>query len=349
MNGFVKLGGVAVVMALLLAMVPVAFAAVPTVSTSSATYNGGEDLVVSGTASPGQPVTIRVRNPSNAIVAQRVVVAGADGTFSLTVFTFPENPTSNFPAGTYYTVQAITEDGSDSTTVTYTGVPPTPDTTPPEIAHTPVTVALSGEEITISATVTDDRAVASVTLYYRKIGEVGYKSLAMSPVGATYSATIPASDVVEPGLEYYIVALDTSSNEATSGTAENPNVITVTTPKVQVNTELTKLLSAEGAEITEVQAGSQAIVHAVVTNPLSEAKTVVVSVVVTSPEGEMVSPSAQFKLTIPASSNLELELSYYFPSAGDYALQINVLSDYVRLGGTVQDSYSSTISVVGGS
>ena len=348
MNGFVKLGGIAVVMALLLAMVPVAFAAVPTVSTSSATYNGGEDLIVSGTASPGQPVTIRVRNPSNTVVSQRVVVAGADGTFSLTVFTFPENPTTNFPAGTY-TVQAITEDGSDSTTVTYTGVPPTPDTTPPEIAHTPVTVALSGEEITISATVTDDRAVASVTLYYRQIGEVGYKSLAMSPVGATYSATIPASDVVEPGLEYYIVALDTSSNEATSGTAENPNVITVTTPKVQVNTELTKLLSAEGAEITEVQAGSQAIVHAVVTNPLSEAKTVVVSVVVTSPEGEMVSPSAQFKLTIPASSNLELELSYYFPSAGDYALQINVLSDYVRLGGTVQDSYSSTISVVGGS
>lgn len=82
------------------------------------------------------------------------------------------------------------------------------DVTPPTISHTAVTKATDGKSVEVSATITDDVAVESATLYYRKTGETTFSSVTMTKSDDTYSATIPASAVTTDGVEYYISATD---------------------------------------------------------------------------------------------------------------------------------------------
>jgi hypothetical protein len=88
------------------------------------------------------------------------------------------------------------------------------DNTPPTIAHTPVTAATINTPITITATITDNVEVKSATLNYRTKGAADYTTIAMTAVGDTYTATIPATAVTKEGVEYYIQAADTATNEA---------------------------------------------------------------------------------------------------------------------------------------
>jgi len=87
------------------------------------------------------------------------------------------------------------------------------DNTPPTIAHTPVTAATINTPITITATITDNVEVKSATLNYRTKGAADYTTIAMTAVGDTYTATIPATAVTREGVEYYIQAADTATNE----------------------------------------------------------------------------------------------------------------------------------------
>ena len=80
---------------------------------------------------------------------------------------------------------------------------------PPEIKHTPVESAPAGEKIIISAEVTDDVEVVSVTLYYRVVGDEEFLSVRMTASeNNIFSATIPAEVVIAEGVEYYIEAND---------------------------------------------------------------------------------------------------------------------------------------------
>ena len=83
------------------------------------------------------------------------------------------------------------------------------DTIPPVISHTPVTAAPPGLPLTLTADVTDNVGVQTVTLFYRAIGATTYSSKTMvHTTGNRYSATIAGSLVTSPGLEYYIQASD---------------------------------------------------------------------------------------------------------------------------------------------
>ena len=115
--------------------------------------------------------------------------------------------------------------GSDSVSFTiYTLVP---DTTPPEITHTPVTEGVEGNPIEISAVITDESGVEEAVLYYRKGSDADYLSLVMATAGAdTYTATIPASFVDAETIEYYIFASD-GVNEAT-----HPSLAPTSSPHV---------------------------------------------------------------------------------------------------------------------
>ncbi len=80
---------------------------------------------------------------------------------------------------------------------------------PPEIKHTPVESAPPGEKIIISAEVTDDEEVVSVTLYYRVAGDEEFLAVRMTASeNNIFSATIPAEVVITEGVEYYIEAND---------------------------------------------------------------------------------------------------------------------------------------------
>ena len=100
------------------------------------------------------------------------------------------------------------------------------DTMAPNIYHSPVYHAFTGSKLMISATVTDNVAVDTVTLYYRTKGESNWKSKRMTNNNDKYSAAIGVQEVTTAGIEYYIDAFD-GNNHTYKGTAEEPYVIEV--------------------------------------------------------------------------------------------------------------------------
>lgn len=113
------------------------------------------------------------------------------------------------------------------------------DTTPPTISYVDVTNGLNSsrpitenEPIDIHAIVSDNVDVTQVSLYYRKTGEQNYVRMEMTKCPScidTYNATIPASKVSTPTIEYYINATDGTnfSTAPASNPATNPHVISV--------------------------------------------------------------------------------------------------------------------------
>ena len=83
------------------------------------------------------------------------------------------------------------------------------DKTAPRIVHIPITKGTEGEDITITATVTDDHSgVHNCELYYKKPSENSYSVLSMVETDDTYTAKITGSSLTSEGLEYYIEAYD---------------------------------------------------------------------------------------------------------------------------------------------
>ena len=99
--------------------------------------------------------------------------------------------------------------GAPGTTHSFTVL--TVDSNGPTIVHTPITgTRAPGGALVIGAEITDASGVASATLMYRTTGAGMFTSLAMTG-GPMYSASIPASAVASPGVEYYLVAVDSAA------------------------------------------------------------------------------------------------------------------------------------------
>lgn len=109
------------------------------------------------------------------------------------------------------------------------------DTIPPVIVHDPVQGAAPGLPLQIFADVTDNVAVRSVSLYFRRTGTTTYSSKEMSKgTGNRYAATMEGSLLQSPGLDYYIEATDGIST-VKNGRPDNPNQVIITdAPKVTV-------------------------------------------------------------------------------------------------------------------
>ena len=108
-----------------------------------------------------------------------------------------------------------------------------PDNIGPTIVHTPIAGPRNpAEAIVVEATVTDTSGVAGLTLYYQPTGGVGFSSLTMAAAGGDlWSAIIPSSAVVAPGLSYYIRATDASpAANASNSPAGGLHSFTVNAP-----------------------------------------------------------------------------------------------------------------------
>ena len=126
----------------------------------------------------------------------------------------------------YYYFTIVKSDMSESDPSNVAAATPT-DTIPPVITHTPTTSAPPSMALTLTADVTDNVAVTGVTLFYRGIGETTYTSAAMTnTTGDRYSATVPASAMTSPGVEYYLAAQDGVST-VTDGRPEYPHQVAV--------------------------------------------------------------------------------------------------------------------------
>lgn len=100
------------------------------------------------------------------------------------------------------------------------------DTMAPDIYHTPVRSVFEGNNLVISATISDNIKIESATLYYRVKGTKEWHEKTMSASNDKFFAVISADYVTIEGLEYYISATD-GGNVTNRGTAEEPNEVLV--------------------------------------------------------------------------------------------------------------------------
>jgi hypothetical protein len=110
---------------------------------------------------------------------------------------------------------------------------PTGDLIAPEVSHTVIPDTLeAGSSVQIKATVTDNVGVKAVTLFYRTKGEEVYKRISMNRIDETdeYAVTLGKEELVEPGIEYYIQAMDLAGNTLLHGYSFSPLVVNVIAP-----------------------------------------------------------------------------------------------------------------------
>ena len=133
------------------------------------------------------------------------------------------------------------------------------DTILPVITHESRKTATANMPFTLFAEASDNVSVQSVNLLYRRIGNTDFTSIQMkNTTGQRYSASIVASDVVLPGVEYYIEASD-GIGVSSSGLAVSPYrveavdapFITSTSPIIGPGTGGTKVTITGGNFVPE--------------------------------------------------------------------------------------------------
>ncbi|MDY2879859.1 MAG: dockerin type I repeat-containing protein [Candidatus Borkfalkiaceae bacterium] len=99
------------------------------------------------------------------------------------------------------------------------------DTMAPNIYHSPVRTAYTGQKLIISATITDNLQISSATLYYRVVGGE-WKTYEMYHNNSRYYGIVGAESISLDGLEYYIDAFDGVAHTY-NGSSEKPYLVTV--------------------------------------------------------------------------------------------------------------------------
>lgn len=110
---------------------------------------------------------------------------------------------------------------------------PSGDLIAPEVSHEVIPGSLeAGSSVQIKATVTDNVGVKSVTLFYRTKGAQDYKRAIMNRIDDTdeYAVTLGKDDLVAPGIEYYIQAMDLAGNSVLQGYSFSPLSVSVVPP-----------------------------------------------------------------------------------------------------------------------
>lgn len=108
----------------------------------------------------------------------------------------------------------------------------------PQIEHKMTTEGLkSGDDHLVTAKVTDDTAVASVTLHYRQRGTRNFHPLIMQNLDGSshYEAVIVGSSIQDAGIEYFFEATDAAGNTLEMyGSDGEPFAIAVVDPNVEL-------------------------------------------------------------------------------------------------------------------
>ena len=213
------------------------------------------------------------------------------------------------------------------------------DTIAPVITHTAVASSYDGVAISVSAGVTDNVAVASVTLYYKVTGAASYTSVAMSAAGSTYSATIPAASVTTVGVQYYITAVDSSANSAS---APATGAYSVAVSQFVVSATEPALKDVNGNEIASTTAGTQVLLSTKLNNHGSAAKALLYIVQVKNAAGSVVFISF-VSGTVPAATEYEFGIAWTPSAAGTYSVEAFAWKSW-----TEPEAYSevSTSSVI---
>lgn len=115
------------------------------------------------------------------------------------------------------------------------------DLIPPQIFHTPLAKANVGQEVLITATGIDNIQITAFKLYYRLQGSTDYIVVDMAEGSNNrFTGKIPASDVLVPGIEYYLEIND-GRTIVTSGSEAMPYTV-----KIEDNPTITNIAPNSG-------------------------------------------------------------------------------------------------------
>lgn len=116
------------------------------------------------------------------------------------------------------------------------GSSPTPVAPGPvegNLGHEPVPEQLTQTAVPVYVTA-GDLPVASMKVFYRSLGMPQPKSADLKPMGDGWGVLIPCTDVFEPNVEYFIVALDAEGAQVgNAGTPQNPVSVPIVTTRTQ--------------------------------------------------------------------------------------------------------------------
>jgi hypothetical protein len=94
---------------------------------------------------------------------------------------------------------------------------------PPVVEHQQALCTVPGKVISLCAAISDDVAVATARVYFRRAGETYYSFVDMAFTGVNYCGTVPAprEGKVE-AIEYYIEAVDSAYQPKRTSTFRLP-------------------------------------------------------------------------------------------------------------------------------
>ena len=209
-------------LALALATAPVLGNPAITVVPGKTSYQRGESLSVSGSATASKAVSIQLFNAAGTRIAIAQVTSAADGTYSkASIYAF----SATDALGTY-TVKVYCS--GESAEATFSVV--VTDAVAPAIASVALskTVAKGGAAITVTVTASDNVGVTSVTA-----GSVSLSLASGTAASGTWSGSIAAA-AAAGAQSIAVVAYDAAGNTATSSAAYTVDntapVLTVTAP-----------------------------------------------------------------------------------------------------------------------
>lgn len=116
-----------------------------------------------------------------------------------------------------------------------------------------------GQALAVSATVTDNQQVSRVVLRYRALGSSDpflMIPMKQSAVSKLYVTSIPASDAVAPGVEYFVEATDGMGNVSQEPFPNHPRVVSIEGGSPIASSKINWLWVAAGAVAVGVLAGS---------------------------------------------------------------------------------------------
>lgn len=196
-------------------------------STGDATANTGETVLISATITDNIDVLNATVHYTPIGIGETTssMNEGADNVWSVSILAGSQEGTIPY----YITADdAVPNTATEPSAGSYTITVTLPDTESPLITGaTGTTSGTTGEPVTISATITDNVAVTSATVYYTPIGASETTVPMMVVSGNVWSAEVPVASDKVGTIPYYITAQDEAANSAkdpSSGTYD----ITVT-------------------------------------------------------------------------------------------------------------------------
>ncbi|MDH5637589.1 MAG: PEGA domain-containing protein, partial [Nitrospinota bacterium] len=132
------------------------------------------------------------------------------------------------------------------------------DNQPPGVSHTPPTKASAMEPLTLKFVISDQSAMESVKLFYKRGDDIDYTLRLLSSLDdrGLYSVTIPGQLMEAEEIFYYLVATDTAGNFRSLGSAPAPFVVKPIHEPVSKETKVQKRETIDGRVSNKVTIGA---------------------------------------------------------------------------------------------